>query len=186
MILAGLGSFLAAAPAFAAAPADGFPWNYWVTGMINLVIFLFIIYKFALPHIQSFFGQRSESFVYNLEASARLRQEAEARLEDYSARLDALEKEREALLDEYHAQGEREKERMIDAAKKTVEKMRADAELTIAQEVKKAVAMLEQQAVDLAVEMAHRMAQERIDRPMQSKLVDSYVEDLGKQTRASN
>jgi F-type H+-transporting ATPase subunit b len=176
-----------AAPAFAAA-GDGyeFPWKYWVAGMLNLAIYIGILWKFALPPIQKFFAGRRDAFVYNLETSARLRKEAEAKLEEYSARLDALDKEREALLNEYHVQGEREKERMIEAAKKQVEKMRADAEATIAQEVKKAVAMLEQQAVDLAVEMAHRMAQEKIDRTTQSQLVAGYVKDLETQKRISN
>ncbi|MFU8802242.1 MAG: hypothetical protein ACNA8W_00395 [Bradymonadaceae bacterium] len=186
MALTSIGVVFTAAPAFAAAPGEGFPWPYWFAGIFNLVIFLIILNRFALPHIQTFFASRRDNFVFNLEASARLREEAEARLEEYSARLDALDKERETLLNEYHAQGEREKERMVEAAKKTVEKMRADAELTIAQEVKKAIATLEQQSVDLAVEMAHSLAREKMDAPRQNKLVENYVSDLETQNRASN
>ncbi len=164
----------------AALPA--FPWVDWGVGILNLVIFLAIIIKFAGPGIQKHFAERRRLFVYNLEEAARLRQEAEARLEEYSARLDSLDRQRQELLEEYHAQGEREKIRIVDAAKKQVEKMRVDAELTIKQDVKKAVADIEQQAVNLAVEMAHKLAQEKLDTAARNRLVDRYVADLGQRT----
>lgn len=170
----------------AAFAADGaaapFPWVDWGVSILNLAIFLAIIIKFAGPAIQKHFAERRRLFVYNLEEAARLRQEAEARLEEYSARLDSLDKQRQELLDEYHAQGEREKIRIVDAAKKQVEKMRTDAELTIQQDVKKAVADIEQQAVDLAVEMAHKLAQEKLDSAARNRLVDRYVAELGQRT----
>ncbi len=173
------------AAALAADPsgtAHAFPWVDWGFGILNLAIFLAIIIKFAGPGIQKHFAERRRLFVYNLEEAARLRQEAEARLEEYSARLDSLDKQRQELLDEYHAQGEREKIRIVDAAKKQVEKMRVDAELTIQQDVKKAVADIEQQAVDLAVEMAHKLAQEKLDAAGRNRLVDRYVAELGQRS----
>ncbi|MBA2664343.1 MAG: F0F1 ATP synthase subunit B [Bradymonadaceae bacterium] len=174
-------------PAFAASAGDhhGFPWLSWAVSIVNLMIFLGILIKFAGPKIQSFFAERRRAFTYNLEEASRLRKEAEARLDEYTARLDALESERQQLLDEYHAQGEREKDRLIEAAKKQVEKMRADAELTIKQDVKKAVANLERQAVDLAVEMAHRMANEKLDAAGRNRLVDGYVAELGQNSAKS-
>ncbi|RAL20247.1 hypothetical protein DL240_17860 [Lujinxingia litoralis] len=168
------------APAFAAsADGHGFPWGAWVTGMINLAIFLGIIIKFGGPAIRDFFASRRESFLAEMNAAKLAREEAEARLAELNARLEALERDRQSMLDEYHAQGEREKQRLIDAAKKSVEKMRVDAEQTIAQEVKRAVAMLEEQAVNTALDMAQRVARERVDAGVQGKLVESYVAELG-------
>ncbi len=171
--------------AFAAEGAPGFPWASWGVSILNLFIFLGIIIKFGGPAIQKHFAERRRLFVYNFEEAARLREEAEARLEEYSARLDSLDRERQELLEEYHAQGEREKVRLIEAAKKQVEKMRADAELTIQQDVKKAVSDIERQAVDLAVEMAHQLAQEKLDANSRNRLVDSYVAQLN-QSSARN
>ncbi len=177
-VLAGCAVVLFAEPAFAAAPGGGFPWGAWVVSIINLVIFLAIIYKFGGPKISAFFKNRRETLIHDLEVARKLREEAEARLEEFSARLDALEDERKKLLEEYHEQGEREKKRIIEEAKRQVEKMRADAEVTIEQEVKKAIADLERQVVDLAVGMTEKMAQEKLDAGRQKTLVDNYVSEL--------
>ncbi|TXD41191.1 ATP synthase F0 subunit B [Lujinxingia vulgaris] len=174
------------APAFAASgESAGFPWKYWFTGIFNLVVFLGIIVKFGGPAIRDFFASRRETFLADMNAAKLAREQAEARLAELNAKLEALERDRQSMLDEYHAQGEREKQRLIDAAKKSVEKMRADAELTIQQEVKRAVSMLEEQAVNTALEMAQRVARERVDAGVQNKLVESYVSELGKASSAA-
>lgn len=180
-VLAALAVLLFAQPAFAAVGGGhGFPWGAWIVSIINLLIFLGIIYKFAGGSISEFFKNRRATLVHDLDEARKLREEAEARLEEYTARLDSLEDERKQLLDEYHKQGEREKNRIIEEAKTQVEKMRADAEITIEQEVKKAIADLERQVVNLAVGMTEKMAQDKLDRGSQKALVDNYVSDLSK------
>jgi F-type H+-transporting ATPase subunit b len=174
-----LAVLLLAEPAFAAGGgAKGFPWLNWAFSILNLIIFVFLIVKFGGSSIQDFFKNRRENLISDLKEAKRLREEAEARLEEYSAKLDALEDERKKLLDEYHEQGEREKKRIIEEAKEQVERMRRDAEVTIAQETKKAIAELETQAVDLAVEMAEDLAKKRLDGDQRDKLVDNYVGEL--------
>lgn len=172
-----VGLLLVASPAFA-ADYGGFPWSHWIAGMANLAIFLFIIIKFGGSHIQNFFATRRDTFLANMNAAQAAREEAEARLAELNAKLDNLEKERQSLLDEYHAHGEREKQRIVDAAKRQVEKMRTDAQATIDQEVKKAIALLEEQAVDLATELARKKAIAALDDKAQGQLVDRYLADL--------
>jgi F-type H+-transporting ATPase subunit b len=177
--LVGCALLLVAEPAFAATgEGHGFPWVAFVTSLINLAIFAAIIYKFAGAGITEFFKNRRETLVQDLEEARKLREEADARLEEYTARLDSLEAERKRLLEEYHDQGEREKKRIIADAKHQVEKMRADAEITIDQEVKKAIANLERQVVDLAVGMTEKMTRDKLDASSQKSLVDSYVSEL--------
>jgi F-type H+-transporting ATPase subunit b len=178
--LVGCAVLLFAEPALAAAPGEGhgFPWAAFITSLINLAIFAAIIYKFAGGGITEFFKNRRETLVHDLEEARKLREQADARLEEYTTRLDALEDERKQLLEEYHEQGEREKKRIIADAKRQVEKMRADAEITIDQEVKKAIADLERQVVDLAVGMTETMSKEKLDAGRQKSLVDGYVTEL--------
>lgn len=176
-----LATMLFGGVAFAAGGGDGhsFPWGHFAASWINFAIFAGILWKFALPPIQNFFQNRRAKLEENLKEAERLREEAEAKLAEYKNKLDALEKEREELLEEYNEQGEREKAKIIADAKKAVEKMRVDAERLIEQEVKKAIASLEQRAVDHAVDMARQMAKEKLEgKDQQKKLVDRYVEDL--------
>lgn len=169
---------LSPATAFAAAPGDGFPWGSWLASMFNLAVFIGIIVYFAGPKIQAFFRARAEGLRTDIDEAKRLRVEAQEKLDEYSSRLAKLDDEREALMNQYHEQGEREKDRLVAAAKRQVEKMRADAELVIEQEVRKAVATLEREAVDLAVDMARKSLESKIDERTQNGLVDGYVNDL--------
>jgi F-type H+-transporting ATPase subunit b len=151
---------------------------HWGVSVLNFAIFLGIIIYFAGGKIQGFFKNRRDDLLADLTEAKKLRKQAQEKLDEYSRRLDALDEERDALLDDYRTQGEREKERLIADAKRQVEKMRSDAELVIQQEVRKAVASIEQQAVDLAVDMARKSLDEKLDPRTQNVLVDQYVDDL--------
>ena len=166
-----------AAPALA-APGGGFPWVNWAVSLVNLAIFLGIIIYFAGPKIQDYFRDRAERLQSEIKEAKRLREEAQAKLDEYQSRLDKLEDERQQLMDDYHKQGEREKEKLVADAKRQIEKMRNDAELVIKQEVRRAVASIEQQAVDLAVDVARKSLEKKVDGRVQNELVSQYVDDL--------
>ncbi len=171
--------------AFAAGGhGDGFPWVSWGVSVVNFVIFLGILIYFAGPKIQDHFSTRREDMLADLNESKRLREEAEKKFEEYSARLEKLDEERKALLEDYHEQGEAEKERLVAEAKKQVEKMRADAELIIQQEMRRAVSAIEEQAVDLAISLAEKQLTEKVDDNAQSRIVASYVSDLNEMDSA--
>lgn len=189
---------LAGAAVFAAAPNLGFAAGsgsgsngsesgaldlLWaISPWINFAVFVGIVIYYAVPAAEEFFQDKRADLAEDLEEAERLRREAEARLEEYKAKLEALEGKREELMDEYREQGEREKERIIEEAERQVEKMRADAEQTIDQEVRKAIARLEEEAVDLAVEMAETMAREQLGAEDHDQLIESYVDDLADRT----
>lgn len=170
-------TFAFAAPAFA-AEGGGFPWVHWGVSVVNFVIFLGVIVYFAGDKIQTFFQERRDTLLADLNEAKALRARAQEKLDEYSQRLASLDEERDALMKDYRAQGQREKERLIEDAKRQVEKMRSDAELVIDQEVRKAVASIEEQAVDLAVNMARDSLQKKVDARTQNVLVDQYVDDL--------
>lgn len=167
-----------AAPAFAAGGDGSFPWDHWAVNMVNLAVFVGIIAYFAGSKINGYFADKRDDLLADLKESKRLREEAEAKFEEYSKKLDQLDEERKALLDEYHREGELEKERLIEEAKSQVEKMRQDAELVIQQEVRKAVAAIEAQAVDVALDMAQSRLEEKITDGTQNVLVDDYVKSF--------
>lgn len=153
-------------------------WASWIVQMINFGIFAGIVVYFIKGPGARYFSERREEMLADLKEARRMREEAEAKLEEYNAKLDAFEGEKQDLLDQYHEQGEREKERIIEEAKQQVEKMREDAERTIEQETRKAIADLERRAVDLAVDMAEDVLAERLDDDQQDALLDRYVGEL--------
>lgn len=166
-------------PALAAGGLEGgFPWGHWAVSLFNLLVFLGIVFYFAWKPMNDYFADRRDGMLSDLKESKRLREEAEMKFEEYSARLDKLDQEREELMNQYHKEGEQEKERMVAEAQRQVEQMRKDAELVIEQEVRKAVAAIEAQAVDIALDLAETRLHERIDSNVQNVLVDDYVDRL--------
>lgn len=176
--IATIALLLISAPAYAAGGAGGFPLTDWLVSIGNMLIFIGIIVYFGRAAIREHFETRRADLVANLDAAKVLREEAEAKLAEYQTRLDTLEDERKQLLDEYHAQGEAEKEKIIEDAKKQVEKLRNDAEVIIEGETRRAIARLEQQAVDLAVNMASDKLRDAIDDKVDAAIVDRFVGDV--------
>jgi F-type H+-transporting ATPase subunit b len=177
-ILIFLAVLLHSTAAFAAGGDGGFPWGHFAATAFNFVVFLGILGKFAVPALRKMFDEKREKLLVDLNEAKRLREAAEAKFEEYSRRLDALDEERRQLMDDYHAQGEAEKERIVADAKRQVEKMRSDAELVIQQELRKAVRAIEEQAVDMALGMAEQRMKEKLNTTAQNALVDGFVNDL--------
>lgn len=167
-----------ASPAFAAGKGDGFPWVYWGASMFNLLVFLGILYKFAWPKIQEFFAQRQKDLMADIEEARRLKEAAELKVQEYEARLEALDDERATMLAEYEEQGKVARDKIVEDAKRQVAKMRVDAKNQIDQEVKRAIATLEQKAVDEALRMAQSTIEQRLDAAQQDALVNEYIQDL--------
>jgi len=177
--LIALTTLLLSAPAYAAGGhVEGFDWGHFGATSLNFVIFIIALVYFAGPGLRAMFDERREKLLADLNEAKRLREAAEAKFDEYTRRLDALDDERKQLLDEYHSQGEAEKTRMVNDAKKQVEKMRADAELVIQQELRKAVLAIEEQAVDMALQMAEKRVQEKLDPSTHNALIDGFVGDL--------
>lgn len=164
--------------AFAAGGGLESFWANWAASMFNFVVFLGILWKFVLPTVQNFFADRRTTLMADLDEAKRLREEAQAKLDDYGARLDNLEKERQEIMDDYHAQGLREKEKLVEDANRQVEKMRKDAETLIASETRAAIASIEKEAVLVAVTLATDKVKKQMDDNAQNSLVDQYVTEL--------
>lgn len=165
-------------PAFAAGDHDGFPWVYWGASMFNFLVFAAILYKFGWPKMQAFFAKRQKDLMADIEEARRLKEAAELKVQEYEARLNALDAERASMLAEYEEQGKAARQKIIEDAKRQVAKMRVDATNQIGQDVKKAIATLEQKAVDEALRMAQSTIEQRLDATQQDALVTEYIQDL--------
>lgn len=171
---------LLSSPAFAAGGGDhGFPWVYWGASMFNFLVFIGILYKLAWPKIQAFFATRQKDLMADIEEARRLKEAAELKVQEYEARLNALDDERATMLAEYEDQGKAARKKIIEDAKRQVAKMRVDAKNQIDQDVKKAIATLEQKAVDEALRMAQSTIEQRLDLTQQDALVTEYIQELG-------
>ena len=75
-----------------------------------------ILVKLLKKPIANFFASRRENIQKTLAELEQKKQEAEAKLSEYTAKLAVLERETEKIVAEYVQEGETEKQKIIEAA----------------------------------------------------------------------
>jgi F0F1-type ATP synthase membrane subunit b/b' len=148
--------------------------------LINLAVFLTILYLLLRKPTREFFRQRLASVRETLDRAAREKQEATARMAELDARLNRL----DADLREIEAQSGREaaaeRARMDVEAKRDIEKVRemASREVETAKQV--ALADLRAFAATTAVDLAEQMIRRELTPADDAKLVARVGEEISR------
>ena len=145
---------------------------------INLAILIGIIVYFGRKPVGAFLSARKAKVTHDLEEAARLRAEAQELLTRYQGQIASLDTEREALMADYRAMGESERDRIIAAANREADRIAKETENSMEREVTRAKAALEAEVIELAAQIAERALREKLDTRGHAKLVDSYVAGL--------
>lgn len=142
---------------------------------VNFVVFAAIlIYLLAKP-AKKFFAQRTQDVATNLEEMAAKQAEFEAAVATAEARLAAVAKERQNVIQQFIAEGEMEKAKILDKANQVAARIKEMAAFTIEQETKKAAQSLKEEVVGLATQMATDMIKEKATYADQQGLVEEYL-----------
>ncbi len=168
-------------PAVAFAAGDGGLVKTAIFHLINLVLLLGVAIYFVRAPLNRFLKDRKEQITADLEAAKKLHEEARAMLDKYGEQLSGLEAEKEQVLREYRELGESERDRIIEAAQNQADKITADAQRTVDNELTRAKVALEAEVMELATQMAEDMIKERMNANSQTKLIDGYLGELERQ-----
>jgi len=122
--------------------------------LVDFIIIAYAIKKFGSKPLHNFLVNRRDSVSRELDEAKKLHEAAKLRLEEYEAKLNALEDEKEAIRKGFVAVAEKEKARIIEEAEAQATRMVADAKVRIDQEAAKLTRALEEEAVELAMNMA--------------------------------
>ncbi len=148
--------------------------------LVNFLLLAGLLYYFLRKPVRNFLNQRQQGVKEALEEAQRAKAEAEARFKEMEKRLAQAQKEMEELKGMLLEQGRVEKERILANARKEAEKIRKQAELTAEQEFKKAQSVLRKEAVELAARIAEALLKERIDPKDHERLIQQYLQSVGK------
>lgn len=158
-----------------------------LAALINLGIVILILLKFGRKPVVDGLAARKKSIMQEIDAATELKVAAEKRLKTYEKQLAKIEERRRALQEEYRAQWEIERTRIMKDAEEKASRMRADAEFRVTQELKQAEADLLREAVESAVTAAEDVVKNKIQSSDQDRLADQYLVEIGnalKQPRA--
>ena len=94
--------------------AEHYNWSDLRYRVINFVIFVGTLVFLLRKPVAKFFLERTQKIEQEFKDLEARKVEASARLKDVEARISGLEKEREAILADYRAQGEALKKSMVE------------------------------------------------------------------------
>ena len=133
--------------------------TYRVMNFTVLVVGLFFLLR--KPVAQAL-NSRIKGIKDQLSELEAKKKDAEKELEKYTERLSHLEEEAEKIIEEYIRQGNEAKARIIDEAKKTVEKLEEQARRNIEHEFKQAKIKLQQDILEKALVNAETLIKDNI------------------------
>lgn len=156
---------------------------HWGTTIATLLIFvglMLLIAKFALRPMLETMKKREDHIENQIKTAETNRVEAEKFLAEQREALNEARLEAKEIIERAKAQKEREAEEILNQAQERAERMIKEATNEIQREKEKAIASLRDEVGTLTVQLASKMLEKELDAQGQSKLVDRYLEQVGR------
>lgn len=151
--------------------------TYWFF-LLDIVVLFGIIFWALRKTVPALVADRRARIVADIEEARRMRDEAEAKLDEYEGRLANLEEEMAQILAEARAAGEAERERILAEARAAGERIRNDAKARLEQETNKLHYELRQQLVATSMAVAEKTVSEQLTDSHRRRFVTEYITDL--------
>lgn len=145
---------------------------------VNFLVFAGILIYLVSKPAKQFFAKRSSDIGETFEELETKKAEAEAALRAAQERLAQVGAEREKLLEQFRAEGEAEKEKIIQKAEMVAARIKEMAALSIEQETKKAAQELRKEVAEQATQMAEELIKKEITPTDHNKLVEEYLQKV--------
>ena len=144
----------------------------------NFIMLVLLVYLAARKPVGAMLKARSDGVREALAEAAKMLEEANERLADYSARLERMDEEMSRLREEFIASGQRERDRLIADAGAKAERMRREAETRLEQEFSQLREELRVEMVEKAVEAATGLLKSEVKETDQRRLAEEYLRQV--------
>jgi F-type H+-transporting ATPase subunit b len=148
--------------------------------VVSFAILFFVLYKFAFPGILSILEEREKKIKDSLDQAERHRSEAEHKLREYEAKLNAAAKEAESIMAAAKERVQRLMEENEQRMTVEAERIKGDAMREIEQERRRAIQDIRAQTTDLALMVAEKVVQRSLTDADHRKLADDALDALSK------
>jgi F-type H+-transporting ATPase subunit b len=145
---------------------------------VNFLILAGILYWLLAKKVKAFFTGRREGIRTALADAVTAREKAENKFREYAAKLDKATGEIDEITRMIQAQGLTEKERIIEDARKSAEKIKDDTRARMEQDFNKASRELRLEAVRLSTQMAGELLRKNIQADDHEVMVKDYIEKV--------
>lgn len=154
---------------------------FWT--LVTFIIVAFVLRRVAWGPLLQAVNEREKQIQSSIDAAKRERAEAEKLLSEQKTAIAAARAESAEALRKTQSDMEKLREDLMGRSKKEAEELKADARKTIEAEKVKAISDLKIEAGTLAIQIAEKLLNEKLDETKHRAMVDQFVQDLGKQPR---
>jgi F-type H+-transporting ATPase subunit b len=148
----------------------------------TLAIFLLVVVilgKFAWGPVLALLQERERFIHKSLADAKRDREEAEARLREYAAKIQTARVEAGAIVEEARRDAERLREDLKQRARTEADTMIQNAERQISLQTQRAIQEIRREAVDLSVAIASKIIQRNLTKEDNQRLIDEAIRQVG-------
>ncbi len=147
----------------------------------TLIIFgasIFILAKFAFPRIQSALDKRQQAIEESIDASERVKREADKLLEEYRERLAEARGQAEDIVARAAKAAENHQAESQAEAKRRREEMMEQARRDIEQETRRAIQEIRKEVAGLTVAATEKVTRKTLTDEDQRRLVEEALSEL--------
>lgn len=150
----------------------------FAAGIVNFIIFMYLLIRFGGKGIASYFKNRAAIQMAAVSEAQALLGEAKAIFDEIKGRKDSLDAEVRDMLDSGKNRATEQAAQIIAAAKSQAERMVEDAKRTIAGEMAKARSDLREHLVNEALAIAEKGVKSGIGAKGQKQLVEQFMSKM--------
>lgn len=143
---------------------------------LNFSILAFVLVKYLRKPISDGLKGRTESIKAQFADLDSKKVDAEQKYAEYEAKLSGMDDEAKKILDNYISQGQAEKEKIIVQANEAAERIKAQAEFYVQQELSRAQKDLRSEVADMAVGVAEDIIRKNLTEQDHDALISDYLE----------
>ncbi len=147
--------------------------------LCNTVIVFVVLKKFLFKPVLKMIDDRQKEIDSIYEDAHSAKADAEALRENYTAMLSAANSERERIISEATRQAQQREEEILRDAQAQAARTLDRAQEMIEMEKKQAMQDLKGEVSVIAVDIASAVLEEDVDSTKHSRLIDSFIENLG-------
>lgn len=150
---------------------------FWT--LITFFIVAFVLRRAAWGPILKAVGEREKAISDSIEAAKRERAEAEKLLGEQKTAIAGARAEAAEMMRKNQVDMEKFREDLMGKSRKEAEDLKTDARRSIEEEKNKAVADLKAHSVSLAIQIAEKLMEEKLDDAKHKALAEKFVNELG-------
>ena len=155
---------------------------FWT--LVTFIIVAFLLRRMAWGPLLRAVEGREQKIADAIESAKRERAEAEKLLAEQKAAMTQVRQEAAEQLQKAQESVAKFREELMAKSRADAETMKAEAARVIEEERKKAVRDIKAQAASLALTIAERLLEERMDDAKQQQLAEWFANELGPRAKA--